>query len=245
MKQCYQIAEDEAKNDERQAHGFGFHRRSTESHSLPPAPEVYSYTDQHHTHAQMAAPPLVNTSVQQLEKDKRTHTFRKLKEMASPRLKSGALMLLARKNSNLQNVTTASKEADNLPFRKGWLKRTPVVEKSEFVSKVEGNITRSYRPTSVPGYEDKQRIRPVIALDKTAVPEIESKSETHPFIQDAGYDAPLSPPLKRAGESHDTFVSCKSSVHSNDSNTPNQSLGNIDAILSVDTSRDRIHQSRC
>jgi hypothetical protein len=216
-----------------------FHKNIHSESSLPPTPTDYKHhcpSDQH-----TALPP-ITMPTPQMEKEKKMHTFRKLKEIASPRLKSGALMLLAKRN-NIQTQKTSPKDTESISFRKGWLKKAPSVRKNDFVTASSENIPTSYPVHESAEDDDSRNDRPAAELHNNNASKPSGAVSTSPVEPDLSY-SPQQYLIKNRNDSHDSFVSCNSSSQLSESNSVKKPLGQMEMLLTVDTSRDRLHSTR-
>ncbi|KAI9284922.1 hypothetical protein BC943DRAFT_54248 [Umbelopsis sp. AD052] len=204
-----------------------FHKNVYSESALPPTPNDHKH---HRAESKVdfsVIKPVSITETTQMEKEKKMHTLRKFKDIASPRIKSGALMLLAKRN-NMQSQKSPPKDADMISFRKGWLKKTTNNRKdsSENGSNESSPINISPQTTDV---ADKSRV----GIPKDEV------SGTHGYSEGSPKHS-----TNDGNDSNDSFVSCNSSNPLTDTNVTTRSLSKVEMLLSIDTSRDRAHQTR-
>jgi hypothetical protein len=217
-----------------------FHKNIRSESALPPTPNDHKQQQIDSNAEYTTMNPTTIEEATQMEKEKKMHTFRKLKEIASPRIKSGALTLLAKRN-NMQWQKPPPKDTDNLSFRKGWLKKIPSSRKDDCDNGLSDNFL-----TPNPAQQSDTD------MDKSSLPGAEVNRGEVSSSASAGRSSPDSEPpllsskcsLNDGNESNDTFVSCSSFNELSDINTNTRSLAKVEMLLSIDTSRDRAPQTR-
>jgi hypothetical protein len=219
-----------------------FHKSVYSESALPPTPSHHKHHRAESKVDSSVTNPLNMAETTQSEKEKKMHTLRKFKDIASPRIKSGALMLLAKRN-NMQSHKSPPKDTDNISFRKGWLKKTTNIRKEPFDNGANGNSPVK-SPSKTTDVDVDHKTRTSVEMTKVAV------SGTPPST---GYTAPQDGKTSHASlkhstndgnESNDSFVSCSSSNQLIDTNVTTRSLSKVEMLLSIDTSRDRAPQTR-
>lgn len=218
-----------------------FHKSVYSESALPPTPN----DDHKHHRAELKVDfsvikPMDLTETTQMEKEKKIHTLRKFKDIASPRIKSGALMLLAKRN-NAQSQKSPPKDTDNMSFRKGWLKKTTNSRKESFESGTnEKSSVQNLSQLTGVDVDHKTRT----STEVTKAEASGTSGSSHGPQEGKASHVSLKHSLNDGSESNDSFVSCSSTNQQSDNNVTTRSLSKVEMLLSIDTSRDRTPQTQ-
>jgi hypothetical protein len=217
-----------------------FHKSVYSESALPPTPNDHKHHRAEPKVEFSVIKPIDITETTQMEKEKKIHTLRKFKDIASPRIKSGALMLLAKRNS-MQSHKSPPKDTDNMSFRKGWLKKSTNSRKESFES---GTNEKSsvQNPSQLTDVDVDHKTRTSAEMTKIEV----SGTSSSGYAPQEGKASHVSlkHSLNDGNDSNDSFVSCSSTNQQSDNNVTTRSLSKVEMLLSIDTSRDRTPQTR-